>query len=135
MIELVWDHRRQGTATASSGTSVTVGEGTNFSPSELLATAVASCLMQTFLQAAEEAGTPILSYAATAHVGPDRESAAAPRVHVCAYIVAPSGAVTRQILMLFERAIERSPIARLLGDRAVLTSDVRVLCDAEGKTP
>ena len=131
MIELVWDQQQQGTATAGTGPTMVVGGPAHFSPDELLATAAAGCHMQTFLKVIEEAGVPILSYAATARVHPGGGAARAPRVQVHAYIVAPPGADAHDILALFEQATGRSPIAQVLGGQALFTANVRALHEIE----
>lgn len=127
MVELVWDVSRVGTATAPSGASATVGDGASFSPDDLLAMAAAGCHMRTFLQLAGDAGVPVLSYAAAAHVeaGPD-----APRVHVRAFVVAPGAATVARLRELMDRAARLSPVSRALGDRIRVQADIRVLADA-----
>ena len=129
MIQLIWDDHRRGTATAPSCRSVTVGEGANFSPEDLLAMAGASCLMRTFLQLTEEAGIPILGFTATASL--DSADVARPsRVHVQSYVVAPQEACGEDLDQLFTAAVRTSPIARLLENRLAVTSEIRILCSA-----
>ena len=125
MIELVWDAEQSGTALTSSGSCAVVGERAQFSPEDLVCMGVASCLMRTVVQRTDEAGIPILSYAATAQVtSPDGE---APRITVHGYVVASSGAAPHTVDHLCRSSVAHSPVARLLGDRLTATWDVRVL--------
>jgi organic hydroperoxide reductase OsmC/OhrA len=135
MIELVWDAERAGTATAPSGVSVTVGEDAHFAPDDLLAMSAASCLMRTFLRLAEEANLPILSYTATARTEFGCEDGDLPRVSIHTYLVAATNDEQRALQQLARRSVSLSPILQLLGDRAAVTSDVRVLYSAEATQP
>jgi hypothetical protein len=125
MIELVWDLGHSGTATSPSGATVSVGGGTQFSPDELLATAVASSVMGTFLDLAREARCPILSYVATAH-GELSLPASPLVVHV--YLLAPAGADARALADLCTRSAQMSPVAQRLALPPTVTCEVRVLC-------
>ena len=127
MTELVWDSARLGTATASSGASITVGEHAQFSTNDLLGAAAAGCLMQTFVRLAEDAKASILSFAATAHCE-SRRPLTPPHVTVHVYVVAPWGADAQALFALLARSTSESPIAQLLADRITMTADVRVLC-------
>ena len=128
MVQLVWDTGGCGTATVASGTTVTVGEGANVSPEELVAMAAASCLMRTFLRLAAETGIEILSYASTAHV--ESSEATGPRVHVRSYVVAPREFSHDAVRDLCDQSVRASPIARLLGDHVTVQADVRTLTSA-----
>jgi organic hydroperoxide reductase OsmC/OhrA len=132
MIELVWDAHRCGTATAPSGRSVTVGEGANFSPDDLLAIAAAGCLMRKFLRLTDEADATILGFTATASVdSPDAPGT--PRVRVQAYVLASRKTRREDLEKIFTAAARLSPIARLLGDHLALRSDIKVLASAHAE--
>ena len=132
MIELVWDTARVGTATSSSGATLTVGDHSAFSPDDLMAAAVASCVMRTFLRRASEGGLSILSYAATAQTCGPGQSADAPAVVVHVYLLAPAGADARRLTDLVAESAQASPIAQRLACRPAVTSDVRVLHTPDG---
>ena len=128
MVELVWDLSRVGTATAPSGTSLTVGDNASVSPSDLLAMAVAGCHMRTFLDLAGQAGVPVLSYAATAHV--EADATPAPRVDLRVFVVSSGAHDHARIAALVEQAARVSPVARALGDRVRMHADVHLLTRA-----
>lgn len=129
MIELVWDAKRLGTATAPSGASVTVGDCADFAPEDLLAMAAAGSVMRTFLELAERREVPILSYAATAHVEPASEGLR-PRVAVRSFVVASEDVQRSDIMRLLEEATAASPVCRMLGDRVTHWLDIQCLCGA-----
>ena len=114
---------------------MTVGDRTAFSPDDLLTTAVAACLMRTFLRLATEAGQPILSYAATAHTNQASDSIEAPRVIVHAYVLTEPGADTRTVAELITRSAQVSPVAQRLALRPTVTSEVRELCPSDRQVP
>jgi organic hydroperoxide reductase OsmC/OhrA len=140
MIELVWDAERLGTATAPSGATASVGERphasgasarAHFSPDDLVAMAVSSCVMRTFLRLAEQANVPILSYASTARAESACEPGGTPHVTVHAYVVAPSGTNQRDVTALFRKSARLSPITQLLGEHVTVTTEVQALCGTE----
>jgi organic hydroperoxide reductase OsmC/OhrA len=115
VIELVWDAGRTGTATASPGAVLSVGEGTAWSPENLLALSAAACLMRTFLRLAADQHVPVLGYVAAASLEADSPGTSAIRVRSC--VVVPTAIATSQALELCHRATVASPVAALLGDR------------------
>ena len=133
MIELLWDEGRFGTATAPSGLQVTVGEGAQFTPDDLLALATASCLMRTFLRLTETETPPVLSFAATARAAPACEAGAAAGVTVHVYLVVSATTDTAAVQNRLARSVHASPIVQLLGPRFAVTSEVRVVHPAHRK--
>ena len=131
MIQLVWDAERLGTATASSGASASVGELAHFTPDDLLAMAIATCVMRTFLRLAADAKAAILGYAATASADASCEPDGEPHVIVHSYVVAPSSSDARALAELAAQSARTSPIARVMGKRVTVTAEVRLLTGAE----
>jgi hypothetical protein len=129
MNELIWDRGRSGTATAPSGASVTVGEASDFSAEDLAATAVAGCVMRTFLRRAEDSRVPILSFATASDVEPG-DPPGQSRVVLRCYVVAAEGASHHQIEALLCESIGESPVCRMLGERVTWQADIRCLCGA-----
>ena len=123
MIELVWDQQRAGTATSASGRCVAVGEGAEFSPEELLATAAAACLMRTSVGLAASSGVDLLSFTATARLNTD-DTLPLPRIDVRARMVTSDDVPEARMLGLWNRALRESPVARLLG--AGLSAEIEV---------
>lgn len=126
MIELIWDRGRSGTATAPSGASITVGDGSDFSPDDLLAASAAGCLMRTFLQESGEARVPILSYASASHVEALERSGPAHVVIRC-YVVAAEGSSPSEIQGLLRKSVAESPICQMLGAGVTCQADIRCL--------
>ena len=124
VVELVWDSERVGTAVASSGVMLRVGDDA-VSPDDLVAISVSACLMRTFLDLAATAGATVSSYASTATLEPT--SAGPPRVIVRAYVISPTLEERAPLEAVFVRAQERSTVSRLLGDHLTATLDVRTL--------
>lgn len=129
MIELIWDKERSAIATAPGGASITVGERSDFSPEDLIATAVAGCLMRAFLELAHARGASILSYASASHLDAPR-SDRTPRVEVRCYVVAAEESSQVQIEQLLLEALRQSPLCRMLEGRIDCRADVRRLCGA-----
>lgn len=116
MIELVWDQHRTGTVTTPSGRWLCVGEGAEFSPEELLATAAAACLMRTCARLAAEVGVDLLSFVATARLNTD-EPPSATTIVVRAQMVISEEVPESRILALWRVALRESPVANVLNDR------------------
>lgn len=129
MIELVWDQQQAGTATAPSGRSLAVGEEAEFSPAELLATSVASCLMCACVKLAGEAGVDLLSFTATAQLNTD-VTLTAPRIDVRARMVTTDEVPEARMLSLWNVALRESPVALLLGERLHAEIEVTRLSSA-----
>jgi organic hydroperoxide reductase OsmC/OhrA len=125
MIELVWDAAGRGTATAPSGASGTVGEEADYSPSDLVAMAVASCYMRTLLKLVEDAGLTLLSFAATAEFMP-ADATGPPRVRMRAFLVSPPSAAQALERLVGQARLE-SDVCRLLGDAVLVEHDIRIL--------
>lgn len=134
MIELVWDQQRAGTATIPAGRGLGVGEGTDFSPEELLAIAAAACLMRTSVRLAAEAGVEILSFAATARLDTNGMPPAT-RMHVRAQMVTADAVPEPRTLELWNKALCESPVARVLGDHLVAEVEVTRLCERTPREP
>lgn len=130
MVELVWDAAGAGTATASSGATVSVGDGAAFSPAELLATAAAGCLMRTFVAMAQQEEQPILGFVATSHLDTDRMGDPAPTLEMSVCVVGKDDAPPGVMKRLLDRALEASPVARALGPRVRVRLIVHRLCGA-----
>lgn len=129
MVELIWDSGTTGTATARAGASITVGDTADFSPEDLVAAAVAGCLMRTFLERAGDAHVPILSFAATSRVERSDQRDSFPVLVRC-FVVASADSSESEIHRLLQEALRGSPVCRMLGGRVVCQPDVRCLCDA-----
>jgi len=125
MIELVWDAGRAATARTSSGVALSIGNH-GLAAADLVGAAAASCLMQAFLEAADEAGVPVLGYMATADVE-SRSGSDGPIVRLHSYVVVPDDITEREVARLADAARRASPVARLLGDRCVARWDLRVV--------
>lgn len=128
MIELVWDQQRAGTAIVPAGRGLGVGEGTDFSPEELLAIAAAACLMRTIVRLAAESGVNILSFTATARLDTNGVPPAT-RMHVRAQMVTPDVVPELRTLELWQKAVFESPVARVLGDHLVAEVEITRLCE------
>jgi organic hydroperoxide reductase OsmC/OhrA len=126
--ELVWDASRVGTATAASGATLSTGDGTDWTPEELLAAAAAACLMRSFLQTAEGAAFEVLGYVTAADVS-ERED----RIHLRVCIVVEGEDAAREACALCVASIAGSQIARLLGERLVVDVTARCLCGASDR--
>jgi hypothetical protein len=122
MIELVWDEERRGSGACASGSSLNVGDAAEWSPTDLLALAVASCLMRTFLRVAAEEHVPVLGYVSTAYVEPRGDG---PWVLVLPCIVVPEAVTTPAVLGLMHAAIARSPVVGAVSDRLTVRPDVQ----------
>lgn len=125
MVEIVWDAEQCGTAIAPSGEKARVGDGSAFSPDDLLAMSAGACLMRTFLAAAARERLPVLSYVSTAAVEPRRDGRAQVAVH--AYVMTASADHRRRLEDLFEDARRTSSICGLLGDHVTASVDVKAL--------
>jgi len=134
MIELVWDQQRAGTATIPAGRGLGVGEGTDFSPEELLAIAAAACLMRTCVRIAAEAGVDILSFTATARLDTNGTPPAT-RMHVRAQVVTANEVPEPRTLELWNEALSESPVARVLGDHLVAEVEITRLCERSSREP
>lgn len=126
MVELIWDKNGSGIATGPSGASITVGEASDFSPEDLMATAVAGCVMRSFLARAAVADVPILSYASASYVEGTRASSA--RVVLRCYVVIGEDGSTAAVQKLLEAARRDSPVCSLLADSFECRADIRRLC-------
>lgn len=128
MVELVWDQRRAGTATTLAGRSLVVGEQADFSPEEILAIAVAACLMRTSVRIAAESGVELLSFTAAAKF----EDPSIPnRIHVRAHMVTSDAVPEVRTRDVWSRAVRDSSVACLLGDRLVPELEVTRLAGAD----
>jgi uncharacterized OsmC-like protein len=127
MIELVWDEERLGTGTSASGASLGVGDGAEWSPTDLLALAVSGCLMRTFLRIAADEHVPVLGYVSTALVDATDEG---PMLHVLPCIVVPTAATTPAVLVSMQQAVMRSPVARTVAGRLTVRPDVHQVAPA-----
>lgn len=128
MIELVWDQRRAGTATTSSGQWLAVGDQADFSPEELVAMAAAACLMRTSVKLAAESGIDLLSFTAAARFEGDPPHT---RIHVHAQMVTPDAVPEARTLELWSRALRDSSVACVLGDHLVAEIEVTRLSGSE----
>jgi organic hydroperoxide reductase OsmC/OhrA len=126
VIELVWDADRAGTGTGPGGAALSVGEGTVWSPDDLLALAAAGCLMRTLLRLAAIRRVPVLGYVATAEID-GADSSTTPTIRVSPCIVVPAGVEPRDVLALCREATRASTVARLLGARLTVEPAVRAL--------
>ncbi len=125
MIELVWDQDRSGTGTSAAGRELEIGDGTLWPPEDLLALAVASCLMRTLVRLADADGVDVLGYVASARAEPSPATGVLV-VELQTCVVARSDGV-EQIRTLCVRAREVCPIAHMLGDHLTVTTSVRVV--------
>jgi uncharacterized OsmC-like protein len=127
MIELVWDDERRGSGTSASGSSLDVGDAAEWSPTDLPALAVASCLMRTFLRVAAEEHVPVLGYVSTASVEPRSDG---PSVLVLPCIVVPEAVTAPAVLGLMHEAMARSPVVRTMAHRLSVQPEVQQVARA-----
>jgi len=125
MIELVWDAGQTATARLAHGQDLTVGEHPALSPIELAAVSVAASVMAAFMEAASEANATVLGYVATAEV--EQAESSKPAMHLRSYVVGAEGMNDELFSALAVRALERSVVARLLGESVQAEWDLRVL--------
>lgn len=124
MVELLWDAGGTGTAIAKTGTAITIGQGADFSPEDLVAAAAAGCLMRTFLKLAGQAGVPVLSYGSASAVD---ASGGLSHVLVRCYVVTTGDTSDQTIRRLVRESVSASPVCRMLGGRVQCQLDVRCL--------
>jgi organic hydroperoxide reductase OsmC/OhrA len=124
--ELVWDAGLRGTATVASGPAIAVGQEAAWSPDALLATAAAACLMTSVLGRAAAEGIEVLGYVSKQRPT-SRPAGAPPEVQICACITVGNDAVTGRVRALFEEALGRSPISRVLSARICVEVQVAVV--------
>lgn len=124
MVELIWDAARTGTVNAPMGRSITVGDGADFSPEDLVAASVAGCLMRTFLDLADETGIPVLSFGSASEVDTSEDPS---RVIVRCYVVVTDSVPDQTIRRLLQESVGVSPVCRMLGGRIVCQPDIRCL--------
>jgi len=125
MIELVWDAGQTATARLPHGQDLTVGEPPALSPRDLAAVSAAASVMGAFMEAASEAGAPVLGYVATAEV--EEAGSGKPVMHLRSYVVGAEGMNDELFSTLAVRALERSVVARLFGESVQAEWDLRVL--------
>ncbi len=125
MIELVWDTATAATVSLGDDQTLQVGGSRGLDPADLAAAAAAADVMSAFMAAAEEAGAPILGYAATADV--DTGPSGNPVLHLRSYVVAPAGMTDERFSAVAEAALRRSSVSRLVGGNIAAEWDLRVL--------
>jgi organic hydroperoxide reductase OsmC/OhrA len=134
MVEVVWDAARTATATTASGASIRIGDHAAFSPDDLLALAVAGCLMRTCFALVEGSGVSVLSYASSARTAPACSSGAAPAVVIHIYIGVGTPSDQALVEALAAQSIVQSPLARALAPLVSTTTEVRCLEMSESET-
>ena len=134
MVELVWDQRQVGTATTSAGHSLCVGGDSSVPPEDLMAMAVAACLMRTCLRLAEEQGIDLLSFTAAAHVDGGGDAQAL-RISLAAHLVTSSRVPESSLRALWDRAVRTSPVAVVLGAALDTALEVTRLAEPSPRTP
>ncbi len=126
MVELVWDSGQAATAKTASGASLTIGDPSGYSPTDLVALGAAADLMQAFLSASAAAGVPILGYMANATFQASHDERP-PRLRVRSFVVGSGEVSERELEALADEAARTSQVTRLLGDRCEAEWDVRAL--------
>ena len=126
MVELIWDKERSAIVTVPTGASITVGDSSDFSPEDLLATAAAACLMRAFLGRAQAAGMPILSYASASYVEGRRSESA--RVILRCYVVIGEDGSPDDVRRLLKESLQESPVCSVLAGATECRADIRRLC-------
>ncbi|HUF49117.1 MAG TPA: hypothetical protein VMM93_14970 [Vicinamibacterales bacterium] len=125
MVELVWDAGRTATVRLPNGVELTVGGRQGLPPADLAAVGLAASVMAAFIDAARAAGCTILGYLATTDVAAG--AGLAPVVRLRSYVVSAADIDNALFTELTGLALDRSIVARLLGDSLDVRWDLRVL--------
>jgi organic hydroperoxide reductase OsmC/OhrA len=133
MVEIVWDAERTATATTGVGASIQIGDHAPFSPDDLLALAVAGCLMRTCFALVEARGVNVLSYASSARTAPACSGGEAPAIVIHIYIGVATPADQALVEVLAAQSIVQSPLARALAPLLSATTEVRSLDPTESE--
>lgn len=129
-IQLIWDRECAGTAQARSGCSIHVGPTGEWTPEQLLVTAVESSLMTIFLRLAAEAGIEVLGYVSAAEAALDADPPLRPSIAVRPCVVVGREQDREPIQRLLASAGELSPVARALGGAVRVNANVVVVPSA-----
>ena len=122
--ELVWDIDASGTCTGSDGATIRTGEGGDWDSEQLLALALESDLMESFLRLARQRGLAVLGYVSAAHFHPADRTGNPARLCVHPCVVVGSAAAAKFARGLMAEAYARWDLARLLRERPRLEFDV-----------
>jgi organic hydroperoxide reductase OsmC/OhrA len=128
MVEIGWDCNGVASCRAPSGERMRVGSGQAWTGEDLLAAAVSSSVMETFLAAAFEARIAVTGYAGSAEL--KVVDGTKPHVLLHASITVAPGVGANVIAALSRHARRTAPIPRLLAAAVTVTSDVEVLSAA-----
>jgi|KBSMisStaDraftv2_1062788.scaffolds.fasta_scaffold435184_2 organic hydroperoxide reductase OsmC/OhrA len=124
--ETVWNTGLSGTAVASDGRTLTVGQEGAWAPEYLLLLAAESCFMTTLLGLARDAHVQVLGYVSKGRLQA-RDVGESPAVVLMPCVVVASEDDVSHIMRLSNNVTRESIVARLLGDRLRVTLDVRAL--------
>ena len=125
--ELIWDTHRRGTAAAGADTRITTGEGADWSAEQLLATAVGTCLMRTFLELAAHEGIEILGYVSSNRVELSVNDARPVEIRISPCIVVSRPEVARRLGELCDAAVRTSAVGRALHVPVVVVPQIAVI--------
>lgn len=123
MVEVVWDAGGRASCTTASGAVLEAGHPQAWSTEDLVVTAVAVSLMQTFLDVAAE--VRILGYVSAAEVHPAADASGVPQVTVRLCVTVAGPVSPELVRALTEEARRRAPVS------GWLTLPLRVSCDIE----
>lgn len=128
MVQIDWDCNGVASCRASSGARVRIGSGEAWTGEDLLAAAVATSVMETFLAAALDARIAVLGYAGSADLrATDGDK---PLVLLQVSITVAPGVAGNVIAALSRHARRTAPMARMLATTVAVTSEVEVLTAA-----
>lgn len=130
--ETVWNAGLSGTAVASDGRSLTVGQEGAWAPEYLLLLAAESCFMTTLLGLARNADIEVLGYVSKGRLQA-RDPGEHPAIALMPCVVVGSEDDVSRVLHLANNVTRESIVARLLGERLRVTLDVRALPIGESK--
>jgi organic hydroperoxide reductase OsmC/OhrA len=128
MVEIGWDCNGAASCRLKSGEQVRVGSDDGWRGEDLLAAAVATSVMETFLAAAFDARIAVLGYTGSAELV--ATDGAKPQVALHAAITVAAGVAGNVIAALSRHARRTAPVPRMLATTLSVSSDVEVMSAA-----
>lgn len=126
-LALVWEDDLNATAITGRGAAVQIGPAANLSSHDLLAMAVSLSLMAALFALARDAGITVHGYVSSARV---RDADGRLMLALAPCVVVHSSTERTQIEPLWRRAVEQSPMLRLLGDALQIEPSTRAVSAA-----
>jgi len=117
LTETVWDGGRSSTGVTGSGDVLTVGNGADRVPEQLLLLGVEGAFMESFLDAAREAELDVLGYVSSGHLDPADDLEPVARITLRPCVVVESADDAKRVERISKTAQQRCIVSRLLGDR------------------